>query len=243
MMTKEVHNDYTADVSTAGETKHNADIAKAIKEEGSDLQIETLVDVLNRGDRWKRRYLLEGSSVQDENIHIKPRVTGSFVGADPRFDSGKHKVTFDAIAVSELRKALDDEISVEVLGKKADGGSIIGLVTDVTTGKTDGTVTIGGDIIITGDKIRIDPVGESGLGIFFVDAGGSETPVTHVLTQNDPKRIICRVPALTSTLLDAEYTLKIVTRFSTSAVLLKTPRTIIYELPLKPLTLPAEEAQ
>jgi hypothetical protein len=101
-------------------------------------------------------------------------------------------------------------------------------VTDVTTGKNDGTITVGGDLIITGEKIRIEPIDEEGLGVFFVDASGIETPVTHPLTQNDPKKIICRTPALGA----GDYTLKIVTRFSNSAVQLKAPRTLIYELPL-----------
>jgi hypothetical protein len=41
LLTKDVNNDYVAEVSTEGNTKHNEDIAKAIREEGSDLQIET----------------------------------------------------------------------------------------------------------------------------------------------------------------------------------------------------------
>jgi hypothetical protein len=228
MLTKDVHNDYTADVSTAGETKHNDDIAKAIKDEGSDLQMETLIDVLNRGDRWKRRFLLEGSSVQDGNLHLSPRVKGNWEGSDPHYDPKEHKITLDAILTADLRRIIEEEVGVEVLGKKVDGGAIIGLVTDVTTGKKDGTVTSDGDLIITGTKIRIDPVGEEGLGVFFVDVNGSEIPVTHPFTQNDPKKVVCRVPALNA----GEYTLKIVTQFSNSAVLLKTPRTIIYELPL-----------
>jgi hypothetical protein len=64
--------------------------------------------------------------------------------------------------------------------------------------------------------------------VFFVDVNGVETPVTHPLTQNDPKKIICRTPILGA----GAYTLKIVTRFSNSAIQLTAPRTLIYELPL-----------
>jgi hypothetical protein len=103
------------------------------------------------------------------------------------------------------------------------------MVTDVSTGKTDGTVTPDGDLIIEGVKIKIEPAGGEGLGIFFTDAYGTETPVTHPLSQNSPKKIICRTPALAS----GEYTLKIVTRYSHSGTLLNDPRTIIYELPIK----------
>jgi hypothetical protein len=226
LLTKDVHNDCTADVSTAGDTKHNEDVAKAIKEEGSDLQIETIIDVLNRVDRWKRRYLLEGTSVQDGNVHLSPRVPGNWIGADPRYDPKEHKITLDATLTADLRKTLETEVDVEVLGKKIDGGSIIGLVTDTYTGKTDGTITPYEPIIITGKKIKIAPLGEAGLGAFLVAVDGTETPVTSIAI-NDPKRIICRVPELAA----GYYTLKIVTRYTNSTPL-KTPRTLIYETPL-----------
>ncbi|MDR1331695.1 MAG: DUF4469 domain-containing protein [Tannerella sp.] len=226
--TKEVLNDYIAEVSTAGDTKRNEDIAKAIKDEGSDLQYETLIDVLNRSDRWKRRFVLEGSSVQDGNVHMQPRVPGNWEGADPHYDPKKHRPTIDAFPTADMRRALEEEVGVEVLGKKVDGGAIIGLVTDVMTGRTDGAISTGGDLIITGSKIRIEPIDDKDLGIFFVSPAGPEVPVEHPLTQNDPKRIICRVPALPASL----YTLKIVTRYANGSILLKEPRTIIYELPL-----------
>jgi hypothetical protein len=90
---------------------------------------------------------------------------------------------------------------------------------------TVGTVTPDGDLVIEGEKIKIAPVNEEGLGLFFVASDESETPVTHPLTQNDPKKIVCRVPAA----LPADtYTLKIVTRYSNGTTMLKEPRTIVY---------------
>jgi hypothetical protein len=187
------------------------------------LQYETLLDILNHSDRLRRERIQQGYSVQTGVCHITPRVTGNWIGSTEPFDPKKHKITCDLTASAELRKALE-EVGVEVLGVK-DSGARIGLVTDVTTGKNDGTITVGGDLIVTGEKIRIEPLDEEGLGVFFVDASGIETPVTHPFTQNDPKKIICRVPALGA----GSYTLKIVTRFSQSTTLLKYPRTIVYE--------------
>jgi hypothetical protein len=57
---------------------------------------------------------------------------------------------------------------------------------------------------------------------------GEAAQVTDPLTQNDPKKIICRVPSLAA----GEYTLKIVTRYSNGTTLLKEPRAIVYDLPL-----------
>ncbi|MDR1652775.1 MAG: DUF4469 domain-containing protein [Prevotellaceae bacterium] len=217
-LTKDVKNDYVAEVSTVGHTVSNEDVAKAIKKEGSDLQLETLIDVFNRGDRIRRNALLNGSSVQDGNVHLAPRVTGNWIGTDPQFDPESHKITVDAVPTAELRRALE-EVGVEVLGKKADGGAHIGLVTDLNTGKTDGTISRNGDIIITGEKIKIAPDGEAGLGVFFVTAGGAETQDSNPLVQNDPKKIVCRVPNLP----EGPFTLKIVTCFTSGNILLKEP--------------------
>jgi hypothetical protein len=126
-----------------------------------------------------------------------------------------------------MRSVLDT-VSVEVLGEK-NSGAFIGLVTDIATDKTDGTITPNEDIIVTGDKIKVAPEEEAGLGIFFVDTNGTETAVTHKLTENTPKRLIFRVPALS----DGTYTLKVVTRFSNAQHMLNEPRIIIYEFPLK----------
>lgn len=103
-------------------------------------------------------------------------------------------------------------------------------VTDTATGLTDGTMTAGDDILIEGDKIRVYPAEEDGLGVMFVNDEGVVTPVTRRLTQNDPSRVLARVPA---DLAAGPYTLRIVTRFTTGATLLREPRTIDYDRPLK----------
>ena len=232
-LTKNVDNDYIAEVSTVGNTLRNEDIARLIVKERSELRYETILSILNERDAAVRDTVLGGSSVQDGNIHLAPRVTGNWIGTDPAFDPKEHKITLDATPTAEMRKALED-VGVEVLGKKADGGAIIGLVTDILTGKTDGTVSVGGDIVITGDKIKIDPLGEEGLGVFFVDTYGTEIPLDHPVTENNPKKIICRLPV--NVMVGGVYTLKIVTRHSNGTTYLKNPRTILYELPLTAVT-------
>jgi hypothetical protein len=228
LLTKDVENDYVAEVSTTGKTLRNEEIAQIIKDEGSELQYETLLDVLNHSDRLRRERIQQGYSVQTGVCHISPRVAGNWIGASEHFNPEMHKVTCDLTASAELRRALE-EVSVEVLGVR-DNGARIGLVTDVSTGKTDGTITRNGNLIIEGEKIKIAPDGEEGLGVFFADAGGTLIPVMQRLTQNDPKKIICSVPDLS---VGAVYTLQIVTRFTSGNNLIKEPRNILYELPLK----------
>jgi hypothetical protein len=131
-------------------------------------------------------------------------------------------------------RAAPEDVGVEVLGEK-NSGAFIGLVTDLSTGKTDGTITPDEDLAVSGDKIKIALEDEEGLGIFFTGADGAKHPVTHRLAENQLKKLLFRVPALA----DGAYTLKVVTRFSNSTTLVKEPRAITYELPLKVETPPS----
>jgi len=224
LLTKDVDNDYTASVSTMKKTLRNPDIARIIKDSGSELKYETLLSVLNQSDRIIREQLQRGNSVLTGCCQMSPKVTGTWIGANAKYNPAVHKITLDMIPSAEMRAALR-EVGVEVLGVK-DGGAFIGLVTDTATGLADGVITPGDDIRIDGDKIRIAPDGDPTLGIFFISASMDDPiPVVRRLTQNDPKRLIARVPALAP----GQYTLRIVTQFSNSTQLLKEPRTIEYD--------------
>jgi hypothetical protein len=219
LLTKDADNDYIAEVDTTGKTLHNADIAQIIKDEGSELQFETILDILNRGDRVRRERLLQRDCIQTGITHIAPRVLGNWFGSTANYDPEIHKLTFDMTSSAELAAALNN-VGVEVLGVK-DSGARIGLITDVTTGKTDGTITVGGDLLVDGIKIKVFPEEEEGNGVFFA-GDGVDIPVTQRFSRNDPKRLTIRIPELSP----GQYRLKIVTRYSNGTTLLKKCRTI-----------------
>jgi hypothetical protein len=221
-LTPDVDNDYVADVSTVNTTRRNEDIARAIIEQGSEIHYDTLVSILNRADGIVHSMLQQGESVQTGVCHLKPLVAGAWLGTNARYNPDTHKITLTIIPTAATRQALA-QVGVEVLGVK-EGGAYIGLVTDTATGLTDGTITPNDDVLIQGDKIRIAPDNEAGTGVFFVDATGEAIPVTRRLTQNDPKTLIARVPDLPA----GNYTLRVVTRFTSSGHLLNDPRTIEY---------------
>jgi hypothetical protein len=226
LLTKDVENDFIAEVSTAGNTLRNEDIAARIVAGRSELRLETILSILTVRDEVVREALSQGAAVQDGCVRMAPRVSGNWFGASHAFDPETHKIGLDVSPSAEMRAALET-VGVEVLGEK-NSGAYIGMVTDAATGKTDGAITPDEDVIVTGDKIKIAPEGEAGLGVFFVDANGAETPVTRKLTENNPKRLIFRVPALAP----GVYTLKVATRFSNSSTHLQDPREISYEFPL-----------
>ncbi|MDR2138330.1 MAG: DUF4469 domain-containing protein [Tannerella sp.] len=225
-LTKDVTNDYVAEVATTGKTLHNADIARMFVESGSELQYETVFDILNRADRLRREKLQEGYCVQTGISHHTPLVVGSWIGATASHDPAKHKLTISSVPTAEMREALT-EVGLEVLGIR-EGGAYIGLVTDVASDKTDGTLTRGGQIIIAGDRIKIEPANQQGLGVFLSNGVSDDIPVTS-LAVNHPKEIIALAPGNMSS---GTYTLYILTRFATSNTLLKEPRRITYTTPL-----------
>jgi hypothetical protein len=226
-LTKKADNDYIAEVSTTGNTLRNEDIARHIVKERSEYRYESILSIFHERDKMVREAILNGSSVQDGNVHLTPRVIGNFLGSDPVYNPKEHKITCDATLTADFRKALNEEVGVELLGKKVDGGAVIGLVTDVATGKTDGTITHMGDVIITGEKIKVAPDKDDTLGAFLVDSDGNEVRFDTPFAINGPKRIVCRTPDVPK----GTYTLKIVTQYAGSD-LLKQPRTIVYELPV-----------
>ena len=225
LMNNSDSDDHIAVVSVAGKARYNKDIAQAIKDEGSELHYDTLLDILNRSDRFRCNFLQKGYSVHTNIVHIAHRVTGNWNRDHRRFDPEWHAVTVDATPTAELREALLD-VGVEVLGDQANGGAVIWLVTDHITDKIDGTITPGGNLIIKGHKIKIEPAGEPGLGVFFTAADGTVWTDSQPLAVNTPKQLVCRVPDLP----EGSYTLRFVTRFSKSGQLLKMPRTIVYNL-------------
>ena len=222
LLTQNVDNDYTAEVSTVGTTKRNEDIAQTFIEEGSEIKYDTLVNILNRRDRIERRMLQEGNSVQTGNVRLSPRVSGAWIGTNAKYDPVTHKITLDATLTNEMRTALEF-VGLEVLGVK-ESGAYIGMVTDTLTGATDGSITVGDDILIEGEKLKIAPEGQAGIGVFFVNEAGTATPVTRRLTQNDPKKVLARVPALPK----GEYRLQVFTKYSQGSVHLNEARIIEY---------------
>ena len=79
-LSQEVQNDQVAEVFSPGKTLTNADIARLFLETGSELQLETITDVINRTDRIRKEKLQEGYCVQTGICRLAPHVTGTWIG-------------------------------------------------------------------------------------------------------------------------------------------------------------------
>ncbi|MDR1645941.1 MAG: DUF4469 domain-containing protein [Tannerellaceae bacterium] len=232
LMTLEVDDDYYAEVSTAGHTLRNEDIARRIVDEGSEIKYNTLFSIINQVDLIKREALLSGTSVQDGIAHFMPRVTGNWPGGIQHFDPANHRITLSITPVAELSKALAEEVEIEVLGIR-DSGAYIGLVTDLSTGLADGTIVRGTNFAIEGIKVKIEPDDgkDETLGIFLIPEKTTD-PTVHItsrLVENRAAKVVALLPA---GMKEGKYNLRIVTRYSNGKTLLKEARTLDYPKPL-----------
>ena len=223
LLTKDDLNDCVAEVLTRGQTMHNADIADRIVAKGSELRKETIVSVLDQRDKEVLGVVLDGGSFADSLVQISPRVTGVWATSKAAFDPAAHRRTVDLTTTTAFRGELE-AVKVRVLGTKSSGAEIA-LITDTATGKTDGTLTIGDDIIIDGDKIKIQDVEDEAQGVFIVDAAGGEHKVTRRLSVNKPSQLIARVPADVPA---GACSVVVRTRFSGGGKALSELRTITY---------------
>jgi hypothetical protein len=72
LLTKDVDNDYIAEVSTVGNTLCNEDIARQIVKGRSELRYETILSILNERDTVECDTIVGGSSAQDGNPAATP---------------------------------------------------------------------------------------------------------------------------------------------------------------------------
>ena len=215
--------DQLADVVPAG-TKRDEDIADEIVADGSEIKRETILNILALRNKKVLGYALAGYNYSNDVEQMSPRVNGVFEDINAAFDPNIHKCVIDITAGAALRSELAN-VAVKVTGTKEAGGAKIGAVANSATGEKDGTIPVGDDIIIEGEKIKVQDEKDEEQGVFFVDSSGAEHKVTRKLTVNKPAQIIARVPA---DLAEGSVTLIVRTRFSGGGSPLKEIREIRY---------------
>ena len=224
-LTKDNDRDCIADVYQHAETQRNKDIAEIIVKERTEFRPETIMNILTMRDKVVTQLLEEGLSVMDGVVQITPRVSGVWETEGAEYDEKIHKRTVDIVPTADLRSVLD-AISVKVLGAKETTARITS-ITDTATGLKDGTITIGDDIIIEGDKLKIDEK-DAAQGVFFKAANGTEYKTTRRLSVNKPSQIIARVPKEVPA---GAVTVIVRTKYSSTAKPLKEIKEIIFGYP------------
>lgn len=230
LMTKDVLEDYKAILKPI-QSLDITDVARAIVEERTEYRVDTLVNTANLIDEKIRQLVCQNNIVKTGTAMFTPAIEGLFLGKTGTVDPAKNKCTVNIIPTAAMRSELD-KVTMEFSGTvKESGGARIGLVKDVTTGKTDGTITPGGMIDVTGSKIRCINADGTDIGSLTLLKSTDRSVATSITLFgiNDPSRLMFTLPA---NLEAGTYELTLETYFSTNSTQLKQPRTQVYSIPL-----------
>jgi hypothetical protein len=171
--------------------------------------------------------LCNGKAVNMGYYSIHSNVGGSFNSALETHDHTKNPVTFRF----RCRKAMRDlaRNTQVVITAVADTKSYINDFMDISSEAVNDTVMSGAQFILTGHKIKVE--GNSPLcGIYFEHIADKvrgrvldeqRIKVQGRLAENSPKKIIGTVPRLEAS---SKYRVIIISQFTGSGTLLKTPR-------------------
>jgi len=169
--------------------------------------------------------IANGSSVSFGLGYFGMGVNGVFIGDNAKWDAAKHSLSIRVTPTADLRNAAKNA-TVDVRGM-AEIGTVINSVTDVTSGEVNSRLTPGGGVNLTGSKIKI--IGDNAsIGISLINQATNEAsiiPTTSILV-NDPSKITFIVPA---TIAEGDYKLSIATQYTPTGVLLKEPRTFLFD--------------
>ena len=199
-------------------------ITKAVAQR-TDLSATTLKASIDILKNIAIEQIANGASVSFGLGYFSLNVNGVFIGDNAKWDSSQHNLSVRVTANAQLKEAVAAS-SVDVRGM-AESGLVINSVTDITSGEVNGKLTPGGGINITGSKIKIAG-SDATVGVKLTNQTTGTVvsiPMTALLV-NDPSKISCIVPASVEA---GDYKLGITTQFSTSATLLKEPRSYTFD--------------
>jgi hypothetical protein len=171
-----------------------------------------------------------GERVQDGVVHIAPVSRGSWPSKDHVSDPSKQKADISVTPVTAVRARLN-AIHLSVCGEK-DDGAFIGCVYALPKAVKTNTLKPGDEVLVTGEKMRVAPEDEEGLGVLLTDSQNVDWTLDHYLIENKSKRLVFRVPELPP----ETYTLKVRTRYTNGGkTFLNVPRVLVYDEPLSVL--------
>lgn len=229
LMTQDVLEDYVARMKTRRSLTED-DLIVEITAERTDIRPETFRMCNQLMSEKIIEKVCDGHIVSTATATYTPTIPGVFQGTSGVVDTSKNIPTVNVSPSTAMREALKSvKLKFSQLVRSM-GGARIGLVRDVTTDKTDGTITPGGIVDVTGNKIRCINAEGTGMGVvrFFNAETREEVETVSLLAINDPKRIMFTAPALA----DGAYILQVETYFSTSVTRLKQARLIDYPVTL-----------
>ncbi|MDR0636028.1 MAG: DUF4469 domain-containing protein [Treponema sp.] len=186
---------------------------------GDPAEVEQYIALFNREVAYQ---LCDGFAVSTGYYSVHPSVGGTFDSKQEGVSPDKHPITFSFRVLEPLHKLVDDiEVFVEGV---AESGAFINEFLDVTTDLINQKATVGGQFILTGNKIKIAGDAQD-VGLYFTTPSAPDAPIkVGKLALNDPNRLVGIIPEL---LPDKPWTLEVHTQYTNGSTTLKEVRTIV----------------
>jgi hypothetical protein len=191
---------------------------------GADVSAATMEHAVNLWFKEMAYQLCDGFSVNTGYFTSSVHIKGVFNSPNEHFDPEKHTVLFEFQQGAALRRELPS-VTVDILGV-AESATLILQVTDVKTASVNDLLTPNRNLRIAGHKLKI--AGENpAVGILFRSTDNADAtfpvPPDDIVT-NRPSELVIVIPALAA----GSYRLEITTQY-TGSVLLKEPRTVVFD--------------
>ena len=222
-------NDYIARV----ESQRPLDIAQvcesAVARGGSDLPAKTIEHAVDLFFEEMEFQLCSGLTVNAKTFSVAPHIRGVFNSPFEPFDPAKHHLLCEFQQGYRLRQKLTaTEVVIEGVRENI---FYVDKIKDLSTGKTDGTVTRRKVTELRGHNIKVvgnDPT--IGVWLRNVATGSNYQCPLDIIAVNEPSRLLLQLPDLSY---DAPHELSIVTQYASSGTkFLEHPRTAILNIPV-----------
>jgi hypothetical protein len=219
-------NDYIARV----EAQRPLDImhicASAAVRGGADVSAKTIEHAVELFFDELEYQLCNGFSVNVKTFTAAPHIKGVFNSPHEPFDPAKHHLLVEFTQGVQLRKKLTEaEVVIEGVRENI---FYVDKVKDLSTGKTDGTVTRRKVTELRGHNIKVagnDP--SCGIWLHAIETGTDTQLGKDAIVVNDPSRLLIQLPDLGY---GSPHQLSITTQYTTTAgKLLEHPRTAVLD--------------
>jgi hypothetical protein len=216
--------DYVAQVVAEGSYDKES-VIKLMLQRGTLVTRTDMLAVLNLFEEVITDLIQNGGTINLPLFNTSFSISGVFASPVDVFDGGRHKLNVNLSKGTLLRDA-EMMVKFEKASSSAPAPSIVE-VKDVTSGKTNETLTPGGAIQLWGSQLRITG-DHADVGLWFVPETGAAVKSTVLIT-NKPASLIAMIPALAKGI----YSVKVVTQYTGGSVLLKTPRINVFNRTLE----------
>jgi hypothetical protein len=169
------------------------EIVEEILRRGSTVTRADVMSVLTEYHNVIEYYLQSGSNVRTPLVNFSSSIGGIFNFPTDHYDPARHVIRPVTNPGRRLQGFYRDHMSANLVEPRMNIPHPE-VFKDVVSGERNGSVTPLGMAKLLGRRLKINGR-EDGAGIFFIDGGGREIPVTFI-GQNYPSELIFTIPRL-----------------------------------------------